>query len=312
MLAYVVRRVAVALVVMAVALTLVFLVIRVVPGDPALLVLGTRARPEVVQAVRESLGLDRPLHVQYYNWWRDLIHLDLGQSFYTKLPVIHEVLRRFPRSMELIVLSLALAVLLGIPIGILASSGRKSLSSLSSSTALMLISVPDFVIGTALVLLFSLQLRLLPSGGFVGIMRPMEHLRRVILPVMMMAVGPTGIVIRMVRGNLSATLRTDYVTTARAKGLSEAAILFKHALRNIMVPIVAILGVEAGVRLGGMVIAEAIFSWPGISSLLIDACYQRDYPVIQGVILLTAVYVISVNLLVDLVNAVVNPKIRYE
>jgi len=313
MLRYVsIRFVAALLLAWAVA-TIVFLFIRLIPGDPAALIAGDRATPQQVHAVRQSMGLSDPLSVQYVRWFGRLFCGDLGVSLVSDRPVSQDLVAQLPRTLELILAALVLSVLAGVPLGVLAAIRRDRPADLVSGIlALLGLSLPNFVVATLLVLIVSVRLRLLPSSGYVPFLQhPIQHLRLLLLPTISLAVALTGVVMRMTRSSLLEVLSQDYVRTARAKGLREITVLFSHVLRTSLIPVITILGVELGSLLGGTVVIEYIFSWPGLSSLLFRGISQRDYPLVQGVVLLIAAVFILTNLLVDTLNALLDPRIRY-
>ena len=291
----------------------VFFVIYLIPGDVADIIAGERATPEQVAQVRQALGLDRPLHVQYLDWLLKVIHGDLGKSLISGRPVMKDLILQLPRTMELMVSAILLAVVIGIPAGILASVRRSRVEDRVVSTlGLLGLSVPSFVIGTLLALILGVYLRWLPISGFVPFDQdPVHHLKLLVMPSLALGLSMAGVVMRMTRSTMLGVLGEDYIRTARAKGLSERAVRYRHALRNALVPVVSIIGVQAGTLLGGTVIIEFIFNWPGLSSLLIRAIYQRDAPLVQGVILLISGAFILINLVVDLLNSRLDPRIRY-
>jgi peptide/nickel transport system permease protein len=296
-----------------VAGTIVFFIIHMLPGDPVMLLLGDAATEEVVvEKMRQKLNLDKPIFVQYYQWVAGLLRLDLGQSIQTDLPVTTELFRRIPRSLELIVAALVLSVLLGIPLGVIGARYPDSTRGwLTSLIAVSGFSAPVFVSGIILIIIFSLWLRLLPSSGFIPFMEdPWNHLRFLTLPALTLGFGFMGVVIRVTRSSFLDVLTKDFVRTARAKGLAENLVLYRHTLLNSLIPVIAVLGVRAGNLLGGTVIIESLFDWPGLSSLLVRSCYDRDYPVIQGALLSIFVMFVLISLVVDLCQGLIDPKLR--
>jgi peptide/nickel transport system permease protein len=314
MLTYLVRRLLAAMTMVAIAATLVFFLIHLLPGDPIVLLLGEQgaSNPEVVQRIREKLHLDAPIPVQYARWVGRTLKGDLGQSLQTGLPVLGEVAKRVPRSLELIALGLLFATALGIPLGVLAAQRPNAPSGwFAGGVAVFGFSSPVFVTGILLIIAFSLWMGLLPSSGYAapseGLVR---HVEFALLPSLSIGLNFMGVVTRMTRASLGDVLRKDYVRTARAKGLAESAALYRHALPNALIPIVAVIGVRAGNLLGGMVIIEALFDWPGLSSLLVRACFDRDYPIIQGALLAILVLFVAISLAVDFCQSLVDPKLR--
>lgn len=313
---YLVRRCLVALLQLFLVGTLVFSFLHLLPGDPALLIIGADNAPDpaVVAALRRELNLDRPLPIQYAQWFGGLLSGDLGRSLYDKRPVMEDLLNRLPRTLELVLAVTLLAPLVGIPMGTAAALQRnRPGDGLLSGLAAAGVSVPVYVTGTVTVLVFGLYLRWFPASGYVALgADPWNHVRRLTLPVLTLAFGFVAIVTRMTRSAVLEALRQDYVRTARAKGLRNAVVVYRHVLRNALVPVVTVIGLQMGNLLGGTVLVEYIFNWPGLSTLLMQAINRRDYPVVQGVILLVATLFIFLTIAMDLVYAVIDPRIRYD
>lgn len=314
MLPFLFRRLASAIVTLALATGVVFIAIHLLPGDPVAIMLGDQAGsdPVAVARVRAQLGLDLPLGTQFTHWASALAHGDLGVSLRTGEPVADELARRIPRSLELIGAGLLVAVLLGVPLGVVAARSRGRLAGAAASVvAVAGFSAPVFVLGILLVLLFSLALGWLPSSGFVAFSDdPVQHVLALILPSLTIGLNFMGVVARMTRASLSDVMGRDYVKLARAKGLPRGKAILRHALPNALVPVIAIVGVRAGNLLGGTVIIEALFDWPGLSSLLVSAAFSRDYPVIQGSLLAIFALFILISLVIDLAQGFVDPRIR--
>ncbi len=308
------RRLAASAFMIAIAATIVFFSVHLLPGDPVLILLGEQgaADAEVVARLRAQLNLDAPLYQQYLDWLGGLFSGDLGKSLQTGLPVAEEVLRRIPRSLELIVAGLAFAILLGIPMGVVAARRRAAPAGLAvSAVAVAGFSAPVFVTGILLVIVFSLWLGILPSSGYVAFgADPLGHLAAGLMPALTIGINFMGVVTRMTRASLTEVLRRDFVRAARARGLSHRAAIRRHALPNALVPVVAILGVRAGNLLGGTVIIESLFDWPGLSSLLVSACFARDYPMIQGALLAIFVLFAFISLVADLIQSFIDPRMR--
>ena len=308
------RRLAASAFMIAIAATIVFFSVHLLPGDPVLILLGEQgaADAEVVARLRAQLNLDAPLYQQYLDWLGGLFSGDLGKSLQTGLPVAEEVLRRIPRSLELIVAGLAFAILLGIPMGVVAARRRAAPAGLAvSAVAVAGFSAPVFVTGILLVIVFSLWLGILPSSGYVAFgTDPLGHLAAGLMPALTIGINFMGVVTRMTRASLTEVLRRDFVRAARARGLSHRAAIRRHALPNALVPVVAILGVRAGNLLGGTVIIESLFDWPGLSSLLVSACFARDYPMIQGALLAIFVLFAFISLVADLIQSLIDPRMR--
>lgn len=293
--------------------TAVFLLLRLVPGDPARATLGQTATEEQVAAVRAQLGLDQPMIQQYGEWMGNLLRGDLGTAIVSGRPVSLDVALRIGNTFELIALSTILALAVGIPFGIVAALRSNSLSDyVLGSLAILGLSLPSFVVGTVLLLIFALWLGLLPQSQYVSWGEdPVEHLQLIILPVLTLAAPFAAVVMRMTRSTMLEVIGQDYVRTARAKGLPSRTVVLRHALRNALVPVLGISGLEVVSLFGNTVLVETIFGWPGLSSLLFSGVTARDYPVVQGVVLVIAILVILINLVVDLSYALLDPRIRY-
>jgi len=313
---YVVRRLLIAVLLVYVVATLVFLMLHFVPGDVALIILGSEAGadPAAVAALRAKLGLDRPLQAQYVRWLGGLLRRDIGRSLVTDQPVSEILMSRFLRSLELVIASLLLSVTVGIPVGVLSAVRRESFWDYGVTTlGLAGFSAPVFVVGLLLALLFSIELKWLPPGGYVSFTQsPVEHLSRVILPTVTLTLPNAAIAMRMTRSCLLEVLVQDYVRTARSKGLHEQVVIYRHALRNALIPVVAIVGTQLGTMLGGSVLVESVFNYPGLSHMLVVATARRDAPVIQGILMLIAIAFVLINLAVDLTYAALDPRIRYQ
>lgn len=294
-----------ALVVVLGVCTLVFLLIHLVPGDPVEAMLGENAQVADREALRQALGLDRPLGEQYLAYLQRLARLDLGLSFQDRRPVAAILGERLPATLELTLAALGLALLLALPLGVLAARHRGSpLDSGAMGLSLVGISIPNFWLGPLLILIFSLWLGWTPVSGREG---PAS----LILPALTLGTGMAAILARMVRGSILEVLGEDYVRTARAKGLSERRVLWGHALRNAWLPILTLIGLQLGGLLGGAVITETVFAWPGVGSLLVEAIQSRDYPVVQACVLLVSLSYVFVNTLTDLVYGWVDPRIHW-
>lgn len=314
---YCARRLMQLVVTVFVVFTAVFLFLHIIPGDPAVMVLGgmdARATPEQLQKVREKLGLNLPLHVQYVQWLKRTFSGDLGTSFSDEHDVFTELTKCFPRTLQLIIPAMALGILFGIPMGIIAAVHRgKIMDPMISILALVGFSIPAFILGTGLVLVVSIKLGWLPPSGYASISQGLAAMvRRSILPIITLAVAPTAMIMRMTRSSILETLSLDYVTTARSKGLAEGVVLFKHVLKSSLIPVVTIVGLRMGAMLGGSIVVEKVFNWPGISQLLLRGIGCRDYPLVQGVVLLVALVFSVINLITDLIYAVLDPRISYE
>jgi peptide/nickel transport system permease protein len=292
-----------ALVVLGVC-TLVFLLIHLVPGDPVEAMIGENARPADRAALRAALGLDLPLWSQYVDYLDGLLRFDLGSSFQRRRPVSDLLAERIPATLQLALAALILAVALAVPLGVLAARNRGGLlDGGTMGLSLLGISIPNFWLGPVLILVFSLGLGWTPVSGREGI-------SSLVLPAVTLGTGAAAVLARMVRSSVLEVLGEDYVRTARAKGLPEALVLRRHALRNAWLPVLTLLGLQLGGLLGGAVITETVFAWPGVGSLLIEAIQGRDYPVVQGCMLLISLAYVLVNMLTDLLYTWVDPRIR--
>jgi ABC-type dipeptide/oligopeptide/nickel transport system permease component len=304
-LSYIARRILISVPTLVGAATVVFLMVRLLPGDPARVIAGVTATDEDVARTRHQLGLDQPAAIQYLQFMARLLHGDLGTSARSGDPVTLEILGRLPYTTELVLASMTLAVFLGVAAGILAASRHNSwLDVAFSGGSVFGISMPTYWLGLMLILAFSVQLRMLPAAGAN---EPLGF----ILPSITLALFSVGLVARQTRSAMLDVLRDDFVRTARAKGLGERAVLLKHALRNALLPIVTTIGLQFGTLLGGAVLTGTVFSWPGMGRLIVDSIFSRDYPVVQGTVLLLSVSFIVVNLVTDIVYAYVDPRIRY-
>lgn len=306
MLRHLLRRLLLALPALWLVLTLVFLLIHIVPGDPAEQMLGEGAAPGEIAELRHGLGLDQPLQVQYGRYLRQLALGDLGQSFRFHSPVRQILFERYPATLALAFWALLVCAAIAIPAGVLAAHRRGRVTDRAVGIFTLLgLAVPNFALGPLLILLFSVVLGLLPISGRGG---P----RSFILPAATLGAALAAILTRMVRGAMLEELSSDYVRTARAKGLSESAVLFRHAFRNALIPVITILGLQFGTLLAGAIVTESIFAWPGIGRLTVQAISARDYPLLQGSILLISVTYVLINLLTDVLYAVVDPRVRLQ
>jgi peptide/nickel transport system permease protein len=284
--------------------SVVFLLIHIVPGDPVEQMLGEGARPADISALRHAYGLDQPLGMQYVHYWRGVLHGDLGRSIRLNDSVTHLVLVRYPFTVELTAAALVLALLLAIPAGISAALHRgQPRDHVLSVVSLLGLSFPSFALGPILILLVSIKLGWLPVSGA-------GDLSHLVLPAVTMGSALAAILTRMVRTSMLEELGQDYIRTARAKGLPERTVVCKHALRNAMIPVLTLIGLQFGALLAGAIVTETIFSWPGIGRLTVSAISNRDYPLLQGCILAVGLTYVLVNLATDVLYMVVNPRIR--
>jgi peptide/nickel transport system permease protein len=294
---------------------IVFLVLRLTPGDPALIMLGPIATQEDLTRLRTELGLNAPLYVQYVLWLGHVLRGDLGTSITMHRPVLGEVLLKLRATALLTGTALLFSTVVGVTAGVLAGWRRNSaIDRLSMVFALLGVSVPVFWLGIVLIFLFSVWVPLLPAGGmhrpFGG--GPLDTLAHLILPALALGAGSAGIVARITRSSMLEVVRQDYLRTARAKGVPERRVLQRHGLKNALIPVVTVIGVQMGYLLSGAILTETVFSWPGIGTLLVTAILSRDFPVVQGGVLFVAMLFVLVNLVVDLSYTYLDPRIRYE
>lgn len=289
-----------------------FLIMWLVPGDVTAEIGGTDATPEELQEIRERLGLDRPLYVRALAWYGNLLQGDLGHSYLLNRSVVDAVMERLPVTLSLAALALVLAIVMGVLLGILAAVRHRTwLDQAAMVAALIGLSIPDFWFGIVLIILFGVYLGWLPTGGFVPIATDFfGWAQSMALPAFTLAVTQMGVIARMTRSSMLDVLDQDYIRTARAKGLRSRAVIFKHALVNAMVPIITVVGVITGVLLSGAVVIETVFSLPGVGRLIIGAIQRRDFPIIQGGLLVTAAVFVFVNILVDVLYAWFDPRVR--
>jgi peptide/nickel transport system permease protein len=292
------------------ALVLVFVLMRVLPGDPAAAMLGTNATPQAVADLRSQLGLDKPLLDQFVDYVTGLARLDLGRSLAVRTPVTTLLAQAVGPTLLVTLGGTLVSVIVGVPLGIVAALNRRTwLDYLASVGALLGISIPVFVWGVLLLLVFTLQWPILPSAGAGD--NPLEVARALVLPSIATGFFQVGLVARITRSTLLSVLANDYVRTARAKGLGPVAVIGGHALRNALIPVLTVIGLNVGTLLGGAVIAEAVFTRPGLGRLALDAINAPDYPVIQGVMILSVVLVVVLNLMTDLLYTVADPRVRF-
>jgi peptide/nickel transport system permease protein len=302
---YVARRLLALIPILLGVSIVVFLMMRLVPGDPARQALGAEATGDEVQLLRHQWGLDQPLPIQYIYWLGRAVQGDFGRSTVSRVPVTHEIFTRLPATLELAVASMLISIVLGLSFGVVAAVRHDTLfDRLSMIAALVGVCTPSFWLGLMLLLLFAVSLQWLPAFGG-------GDLKHMILPALTLGVGASAIIARVTRSSMLEVLGEDYVRTARAKGLAERRVILAHALKNAFIPIITILGLEFGGLLSGAIIAESVFAYPGLGLLLVNSINNRDFPVVQGALLLFAVQFVLVNLVVDVLYAWINPRITY-
>ncbi|MHB8076277.1 ABC transporter permease [Desulfosporosinus fructosivorans] len=333
MLKYILKRILMLIPVLIGVSIIVFLIMRVFSPDPSPIVLGQHATQQATEAWRQANGLNDPVYMQYFNFIKGALTGDLGTSYYTKTPVVKEIFSRFPATIELALVAIVLASIFGILIGVISAVKKNSIfDNAGMLIALIGVSMPIFWLGILLIILFSGTLHWLPSNGRIDpLLQPMnvtgfylidsliagdmyalkDTLRHLVLPATALAMYSMAIITRMTRSSMLETLQQDYIRTARAKGISEGKVIRKHALRNGLIPIVTVIGLQLGSLLGGAVLTETVFSWPGIGAYTVACILKSDFPVVQGVVLLIAFIFVMVNLLVDVIYAFLDPRIKY-
>jgi peptide/nickel transport system permease protein len=313
MLNYVLRRILATIPVMAVVALFVFSLLYIAPGDPAAVIAGDQASPADVERIRASLGLDRPFLIRFGEWGWQILHGDLGTSIFTNLPVAAMIAQRIEPTLSLMAVTLAFAVVVAVPMGVVAAWQADTLIDRAiMAFAVLGFSVPVFVIGYVLAYVFALQLDWLPVQGYTPFAEGFEPwIENLILPALALGCVYIALIARTTRAAMLEVLQQDYIRTARAKGIGEVRLLFVHALKNAAVPIVTVIGIGMALLIGGAVVTETVFAIPGVGRLTVDAILRRDYPVIQGVVLLFSFVYVVVNLLVDLTYTVLDPRIRY-
>lgn len=312
---------------------LVFLMIHLIPGDPAQVMLYPRGTPEQIAALRETLGLNDPLVIQYFNWLKGVLTLDFGNSISTGEAVLIEISRRFAATFELALVALVIAIIVGIPLGILAAVKRNSIIDyVAISFSLGGVSIPVFWLGLMGIFLFSATLGWLPVSGRITLTSGMEvvtgvylldallignlrafwdALRHLLLPAATLATIPLALIVRITRSSMLEVLSEDFMVTARAKGIPNRLVIFRHAMKNALIPVLTVIGIQVGTLMGGAILTETIFSWPGLGTLIVSSMHERDFPVIQGIVALTVLIMIVVNIIVDLFYVYLDPRIKY-
>ena len=313
MTAYLSRRFAGMVVVMLMVAAIVFVIARVIPGDPAAVMLGSNATPADVAALRMQLGLDQPLPVQFVLYIRDILSFNLGNSIFLNRPVVDAMLDRAELTSWLTGLSVAIAVLIGVPVGVLAAVRRGTmLDQAVTALSMLAASLPSFWVGLTLIEYFAVRLGWFPVAGYgdpgAGLGERLHHL---VLPAIALGLPNSALIIRFTRTSMLDVLHEDYVRTARAKGLGPAAVVIKHAFRNALIPVLTVIGLTIATLIGGAIVTETVFGLPGVGNLIVSAVLRRDYPVIQGALLIISGLYVLINMAVDLLYAVVDPRVRY-
>lgn len=310
---YVLRRLLLMLPVALLVAVIVFALIRLTPGDPVLVYAGEEKDPVALDALRHEYGLDQPMPVQFVSWLGHALRGDLGRSLRTRQPVTEAILERVPATLTLGVTALLLSISIALVVGTVSALKRNSpLDLLATGFTIAGVSLPNFFLGLILILLFALVFRLLPPGGYVALASdPADGFRHLILPAITLATASTAVNLRQVRSSLIDVFGEDYIRTARAKGLPGAAIVVRHALKNALIPVVTIFGLQIGAILEGAIITESVFSWPGVGRLAVDSIAGRDYPVVQAIVLLSALSFMASTLIVDVLYAWLDPRISF-
>ena len=313
MLSYILRRILATLPVMGIVALFVFSLLYIAPGDPAAVIAGDQASPADVERIRQGLGLDRPFLVQFGSWLWNIVHGDLGTSIFTNMPVSAMIAQRIEPTFSLMAITLVLTILVAVPLGVVAAWKAGSwVDRTIMAFAVFAFSLPVFVVGYVLAYVFALQFEWLPVQGYTPLAAGLwPWLQNLILPALALGSVYIALIARITRGSMLEVLQQDYVRTARAKGLGQRNILFVHALKNAAVPIVTVIGIGIALLIGGAVVTESVFAIPGLGRLTIDAILRRDYPVIQGIVLLFSFLYVLVNLMVDVTYTLVDPRIRY-
>jgi peptide/nickel transport system permease protein len=312
MIAYILRRLVMLVPVLIVVGVVVFGLVHLTPGDPAAVILGDRATPEDIARLRDQLGLNDPLPVQFVRWFSNVLRLDFGESIFLGEPVTQALLDRLQPTVLLTVYALSIEVLIGIPAGVFAAVRYNSpLDRTLTVVAISGSAIPTFFLGILLILIFSVRLRWLPSGGYVPFGEdPAAHFKAMLLPAFALGFSAAGLLARLVRSSMLDVLREDYVRTAFAKGLPEQLVIVRHALRNAVIPALTVIGIAIGALLGGAVVTETVFTIPGMGRLVVQSIARRDYPVIQGAIIAIAMTYVLVNLVVDVLYVYIDPRVR--
>ncbi|AOL35946.1 ABC transporter permease subunit [Geobacillus thermoleovorans] len=292
---------------------LVFTSMYIAPGDPATIIAGPTASQSDIDAIREDLGLNDPFLVQYGRYISGVLHGDLGYSYQTKQPVWEAIMTRFPNTLKLAIASIIVAVIIGVVAGIISAIRQNSWFDVSSTVfALAGISIPNFWLGTVLILIFAVNLQLLPVGGLDQPFYTAEGLKQLVLPAITLGTGSAAMIARMSRSSMLEVIRADFIRTARAKGLRERTVIWVHALRNAMIPVITVIGLNFGFLLGGTIITEQVFAINGVGRLMVQAIAARDFPMVQGSVLLVATLFVLVNLIVDIIYTFIDPRISYD
>lgn len=311
MFGYIIRRLVYTIPVVVGVVVFTFAILHITPGDPAAIVAGPDASPETLERIRANLGLDRPVTEQFFTYVGNLVRGDFGRSIISRRQVLGEITAYFPATLELVGVTMIFSVFLGVPLGILAALNRgKVLDTVFMTVALIGLTMPIFAIGLALMWLFGYTWQILPIGGRPGTIFEIG-MRNLWLPTITLGMATMGVLARLTRTTMLEVLDAEYMRTAKAKGLSPFVVIVKHALKNASLPVITVMGLQFGSLLGGAVVTETVFNWPGVGRMLIQAILRKDFPVVQGIVLILALSFVVINLVVDLVYAYLNPRIQY-
>ena len=292
---------------------IVFISMHLAPGDPAQIIGGPTATKSDILAIRKNLGLNEPILIQYWHYLVGLVHGNLGYSFQTKESVAHAIMIRFPNTLNLSIASIIVAIAIGIPAGILSALKQNSIADISTTSVVLFgMSIPHFWLGAMLILVFAVDLQWLPVSGLDAPFWTIVGLRHLVLPALTLGTGSAAMIARMSRATMLEVIRSDYIRTARAKGVKERSVIWLHALRNAMIPVITVIGLNFGFLLGGTIITEQVFAINGVGRLMIESIISRDFPMVQGAVLLIATLFVVVNLLVDILYALIDPRISYD
>lgn len=310
---YIIRRFLLLVPVMLIVGIVVFTLVHLTPGDPAAVILGPDATTEQVERLREQLGLNEPFYIQFVDWITGVARGDLGRSLYLDVPVSQALIDRAQPTFTLMIYSLSISILIGVPVGVLSAIKANSLfDRFAMMFAISGVAVPNFVLGILLIMLFAVYLRILPSQGYVGLVEdPIGHFQRMIMPSFALGFSSAALLARLVRSSMLDVMKEDYVRTALAKGVGFRTVVTRHALRNALIPAVTVIGYSIGALLGGAVVTETVFGLPGMGRLVVTSVGRRDFPVIQGAVMLIAAFYVLTNLLVDILYVYIDPRIRY-
>lgn len=313
MISYILRRLLLMLPVLLIVGIVVFALVHVTPGDPASVILGPEATPEQVDQLRDTLGLNDPLYVQFFSWLGGMARLDFGDSLFLGIPVLEALVDRLQVTSLLTLYALVLSIIIGVPLGVIAAIRANSvLDRVLMAISLSGAAIPNFFLGILMILLFAVVLRWLPSGGYVEINKNLsEHFQSMVLPAFALGFSQAALLARIVRSSMLDVLREDYIRTAYSKGLTERLVVIRHALRNVLIPAITVIGLSLGALLGGAVVTETVFTLPGMGRLVVQSIARRDFPIIQGAVMLIAVFYVLANLLVDVLYIYLDPRIRY-